>query len=687
MQDRTSSMLGMIRRLRMLREAYPTLVPKSKEEAETWVKQWREMGSEYVEVSEIPYDSWFDGKARVYLPIDEVEVADEIDPPDGLDDVLEKYGFEIHDLDKGLARSLDPKNAKNTYGIGKILARYTKDAQKSGDTSAMEKAKNLVDDFAKFLADKKNQEKIEPVITDEKHLVVISRDPLDILKMSTDKGWWSCTKLDPDNPYNSHHNPAFVLRAGLIAFKIEKDDVDIKDPESRVLLLPYKKKNGGVFLGIAHHEYSKEAGGCTSLTHDFKNVIQRWLDSKQGDLDEVVTAPYLGYTGDKSNKDLILYGDGNPETLSPNNPRLPGVVDQTLKQGNGASLVAEWLAQGKIRPTTELLLKMDGNGNYVAERYASKGKRIRNPEILKLTFIGGRGSTTSVLALALQSARDTDIPRYLEVISSNPDMLGLPTGIAGANKVIDLIVSPAYRVSQHLGKDFIAIISREAEDKYPHVFSEMILNGLVPPPSESWYSQKGEGGEANIFTLLSKASPQQVGDVPLSVFSSRFLKAEDRRGVSLAQVLLQYMLKNRIVIQNLPSVKAIKEIVTSDTTAMSLPAKFPQGTEPLVCWWAKNRKVFWTNDLKLLSLRSSVQGGKTLAHILAENNEKNKWIPADRKVLNWMYGEGGKDISVRDILISKGVTRGIGTVEQPRKRVGGIQGADDMAESRSRRSR
>ena len=79
-----------------------------------------------------------------------------------------------------------------------------------------------------------------------KQLVVISKRPYDIARMSTNRSWSSCmdSKSDFFNSEIQHE-----IKAGLlIAYLISEHDPEIHDPLSRLLIRPYKNKQGEYIL-------------------------------------------------------------------------------------------------------------------------------------------------------------------------------------------------------------------------------------------------------------------------------------------------------------------------------------------------------------------------------------------------------------------------------------------------------
>lgn len=111
------------------------------------------------------------------------------------------------------------KSKRQTYKIGKLLK----------DNKALAK---------KF--------QIDPIRNAPDLRIVISRRPRDIITMSTGRGWSSCMEIT-ENSYSLDLRKQmfdYVDEGALIAYLIRKDDIEIKNPLSRVLIKPYVAQDG-----------------------------------------------------------------------------------------------------------------------------------------------------------------------------------------------------------------------------------------------------------------------------------------------------------------------------------------------------------------------------------------------------------------------------------------------------------
>ena len=123
-----------------------------------------------------------------------------------------------------------------------------------------EKGYTITDYAGGYATDGKQKFKIGRLLQDEKDLlrsyetdpartgtsklmVVLSSRPDDINRMSTNRGWYSC--MNACNGIMSDSLPAHVEHGTVIAYLTSKDDPDVRNPLSRILLNPYDHPEHG----------------------------------------------------------------------------------------------------------------------------------------------------------------------------------------------------------------------------------------------------------------------------------------------------------------------------------------------------------------------------------------------------------------------------------------------------------
>ena len=161
----------------------------------------------------------FEAKSRIYI---EPKVTGKSYTHKCVENALSDIGYIITVYKAGKATD---KNGKQSFRIGKLL-------------------KDNVYLLSRFQTD--------PTRFTEKMLIVISRQPDDLARMSTGRqGWQSCLSA---NGIYAHYLPRQIENGALIAYLTTKNDPDLNKPVSRVLINPFIKDtlpNTGGFYGSA----------------------------------------------------------------------------------------------------------------------------------------------------------------------------------------------------------------------------------------------------------------------------------------------------------------------------------------------------------------------------------------------------------------------------------------------------
>ena len=165
------------------------------------------------------HNNVFRGKSRIYIPLPDSDGADTPQQSATQSEVqkaVQSVGYKIDDYKSGIASKADDPNRK--IRIGKLI-----------------KDQKLLQQFAndKSRAATKQQQ--------QNLVVAISRDPVDIGGMSTDRGWTSC--MDLDGGINKRYVPTEIKNGAIIAYLINDDDREISRPKARILLKPYYYNN------------------------------------------------------------------------------------------------------------------------------------------------------------------------------------------------------------------------------------------------------------------------------------------------------------------------------------------------------------------------------------------------------------------------------------------------------------
>lgn len=182
-------------------------------DAKKYTKAWKDS-----ETDKLHHDV-FGGKYRLYLPVKEVTL-----PKKSLSsgfvrmkvqEFLNKEGYIVDDYVRGTAKK---RKDKRKFKIGRLLNKFNN----------QELLKQFNEDKGRELSTQKN----------DGLSVVISRHPVDIAGMSTDRGWKSCMNID-DPMSNKSYIMADVTEGTIIAYLIKSEDTNIQSPISRILIKPF----------------------------------------------------------------------------------------------------------------------------------------------------------------------------------------------------------------------------------------------------------------------------------------------------------------------------------------------------------------------------------------------------------------------------------------------------------------
>ncbi|GAB5388629.1 MAG: hypothetical protein Alpg2KO_15970 [Alphaproteobacteria bacterium] len=188
------------------------------------------------------HEALFNGQDRIYLPLEGARSEEVSGTNMRVTGKLEAMGFT--DIDYMAGTCVDDR--KNTRKIGRILRKEDKDL------------------FAAFTKDE-TRAKLDNL------MIVLSRNPDDVARMSTNRGWASC--MANDGVFWSE--TLKDIRGGsLIAYAIRDTDPDINDPLARVLVKRYESADrSGGFIMKASKVYGIQIPAL-------KEQVDRFLDQR-----------------------------------------------------------------------------------------------------------------------------------------------------------------------------------------------------------------------------------------------------------------------------------------------------------------------------------------------------------------------------------------------------------------------
>ncbi len=201
------------------------------------------------EIKNIPanrYQEIFENKQRIYIPFNDEFTKSLYEPI--LKSYLSQNGYIITNYFKG--ECLDSMERK--CRIGKVL-------NKLGNQDYIFQYNN--DPSRIGLKNNKNLK------------ICISKDPIDIINMSTGRKWTSCMDL---NTGSYSGKIKYDLKYGsIIAYLIHSNDLNILNPIARILIKPYFNNKGDYILVPAQKVYGDKIGGFLETINEWAFTIQK----------------------------------------------------------------------------------------------------------------------------------------------------------------------------------------------------------------------------------------------------------------------------------------------------------------------------------------------------------------------------------------------------------------------------
>ncbi len=266
----------------------------------SWLKKiyadyedYREQVESLSYTNPLPFKSWFpNGQNRVYLPF----YTDPHNIDENVKEVLDSVNCSIIDYRKGYCQK------------GGVTLRISKAIEQAMQLEVQElNAKNQrgeVYDYGRDLAIIKNfyDEILEEFVnspnridaSQNQYYVVISQDPHDIAKMSTDQHWTSCMELGS----GSHHRDVFceVSNGGMVAYLVRQPseqqftnpfssdiyrrylaDEEVSNAIARIHIRRFDNKQGESIAIPEGSVYGNDVAG-------FEGFVQNWIDNHQVDV-------------------------------------------------------------------------------------------------------------------------------------------------------------------------------------------------------------------------------------------------------------------------------------------------------------------------------------------------------------------------------------------------------------------
>ena len=148
--------------------------------------------------------------------------------------------------------------------------------------------------------------KKSPEKKENEFLILISQNPHDVASMSTGRDWTSCMELGE----GSHHEDVFceIEKGGLVAYLINKNDLEIESPLARVHIRRFENREGKSVAIPENSVYGNQVQG-------FYQSIQQWLKEKQGDIQPGIYKRQGGEYSDNFGDDMLVAPTGPEDVL------------------------------------------------------------------------------------------------------------------------------------------------------------------------------------------------------------------------------------------------------------------------------------------------------------------------------------------------------------------------------------
>lgn len=193
--------------------------------------------------------------------------------PEAIQKSVAEKGYTVEDYITGIAVDA---SGKRRLKIGKLL---TPELQKE------------------FAADKTRSNARNAATGNQ--MVVISRHPYDVAGMSTDRGWISCMHLV--GGAHSKYVKDDIAQGSIIAYLVNKDDLNLQRPSARILMRVYRADNGkkGLF----------PSGVYGARSQLFFDTVRKWCSEVNNTYFGIPYGMSMELLGD-------LYNDGHMRVVN-----------------------------------------------------------------------------------------------------------------------------------------------------------------------------------------------------------------------------------------------------------------------------------------------------------------------------------------------------------------------------------
>ena len=263
-----------------------------------------------------PFKEWFPDGNRAYIPL--VDSSSSLSEKDWeIINELKGAGYAINE--ELYIQGYVQNRSGNKVKIGKVLKRVLEDSAKREAEQIEQSAQNSIAegyDEAMAIEDRDtrltksrfyHENMMQNFVNSparagsgDPMMIVISQDPHDIGRMSTDRGWTSCMDLDK-GAYRE--NVVCEVAAGsLIAYIIRASDTEVEKPLARIHIKRYEDGEGNSYAVPEDTAYGTEIEG-------FQEGVKKWLNERQGSLPMGFYRRKGGNYSDSLEESLFVFPD------------------------------------------------------------------------------------------------------------------------------------------------------------------------------------------------------------------------------------------------------------------------------------------------------------------------------------------------------------------------------------------
>jgi len=269
--------------------------------------EWQSQVESLAANNPYPFKHLFvNGGNRIYLPFG-IDGGDESADRD-VKAILEENGYKITDYRGGYC-----SDGRNTFKIGKVLNKLWKndiqDLQRKFENDEIYNLEREIESDNQYYQGIINTFQNSSYRVGKQvsgFSVVISQDPNDVAKMSTDRDWTSCMQLGTGQYYRDVF--CEVQEGGLVAYLINSNDTEITKPLARIRIRRFASDDGRNVLAPEEAVYGNEVKG-------FQQFVKNWVKSVQGDISEGLYYLKGGEWSDTFSKSMFVMPNNEEDIL------------------------------------------------------------------------------------------------------------------------------------------------------------------------------------------------------------------------------------------------------------------------------------------------------------------------------------------------------------------------------------